>query len=162
MANSKIATTRFELRRRLSMEEYMKKISDVMTRDVQVANPDDTIQKAATMMAKADVGSLPVGETDRLVGMVTDRDIVLRAVAEGRDLKTSVRDVMTAHIHYCFDDEDVTAVAENMAGLKVRRLAVLSRDKRLVGIVALSNVTNSGEAKASSELLKGVAEPHHK
>ena len=139
----------------------MKKISDVMTRDVFIANPNQTIREAAGAMAKSDIGSLPVGENDRLIGMITDRDIVLRAVAQGRDAKTPVRDVMTDHIQYCFEDDDVTGVAENMASLGVRRLPVLNRAKRLVGIVALSNVANCGEAKAATKLLKGVAEPHH-
>jgi CBS domain-containing protein len=138
----------------------MKKISEVMTRDVHIASPNQTIREAANEMAKADVGSLPVGENDRLVGMITDRDIVLRAVAKGRDPKTTVRDVMTEHIQYCYEDDDVVGVAENMAHLGVRRLPVLNHDKRLVGIVALSNVANCGENKAAAELLKGVAEPH--
>ena len=139
----------------------MKTVSDVMTRDVYLASPNQTIREVAGAMAKADVGSLPVGENDRLVGMITDRDIVLRAVAKGLDSKTPVRDVMTDRIQYCYDDDDVVGVAENMAHLGVRRLAVLNHDKRLVGIVALSNVANCGEAKAASKLLKGVAEPHH-
>jgi CBS domain-containing protein len=132
-----------------------------MTRDVYLASPDQTIREVAGAMAKADVGSLPVGENDRLVGMITDRDIVLRAVAKGLDPKTPVRDVMTGRIRYCYEDDDVVGVAENMAHLGVRRLAVLNHDKRLVGIVALSNVAHGGEAKATSKLLKGVAEPHH-
>ena len=138
----------------------MKRVIDVMTRDVRIANPNQTIREIASAMADADVGSLPVGENDRLVGMITDRDIVLRAVAQGRDPKTPVRDVMTEHIEYCFEDDDVGSVAENMATLGVRRLAVLNRDKRLVGIVALSNITSCGESKATTKLLKGVAEPH--
>jgi len=141
-------------------EHPMKTVSDVMTRDVYLASPDQTIREVAGAMAKADVGSLPVGENDRLVGMITDRDIVLRAVAKGLDPKTPVRDVMTGRIQYCYEDDDVVGVAENMAHLGVRRLAVLNHDKRLVGIVALSNVANCGEAKAASKLLKGVAEPH--
>jgi len=139
----------------------MKKISDVMTRDVHIASPSQTIREAADEMLRADIGSLPVGENDRLVGMITDRDIVLRAVAKGRDPKTTVRDVMTDRIQYCFEDDDVVGVAENMANLRVRRLPVLNHDKRLVGIVALSNVANCGEARAATKLLKGVAEPHH-
>jgi len=139
----------------------MKKISDVMTRDVHIASPSQTIREAADEMLRADIGSLPVGENDRLVGMITDRDIVLRAVAKGRDPKTSVRDVMTDRIQYCFEDDDVVGVAQNMANLGVRRLPVLNHDKRLVGIVALSNVANCGEARAATQLLKGVAEPHH-
>src|SRR3982750_3675659 len=85
----------------------MEKISEVMTRDVCIVAPDQTIREAATQMADEDIGSLPVGENDRLVGMITDRDIVLRAVAEGRDPGTSVREVMTDRIQYCFEDEDV-------------------------------------------------------
>ena len=138
----------------------MKKISEVMTPDVRLANPDQTIRDAASVMADADVGSLPVGENDRLIGMITDRDIVLRAVAQGRDTKTLVRDVMTDKIQYCFDDDDVDHVAKNMADLGVRRLPVLNRDKRLVGIVALSNVVQAGDGKSTKTLLKGVAEPH--
>lgn len=139
----------------------MKKVSDVMTRDVHLASPDQTIREAAAEMAKADIGSLPVGENDRLIGMITDRDIVLRAVAKGRDTKTHVRDVMSDHIQYVFEDEDVGKAAENMATLGVRRLPVLNRNKRLVGIVALSNIANCGDNKAANKMLKGVAEPHH-
>ena len=139
----------------------MKKVSDVMTRDVHLASPNQTIREAAAEMAKADIGSLPVGENDRLIGMITDRDIVLRAVAQGRDSKTQVRDVMSEHIEYCFEDEDIGRAAENMASLGVRRLPVLNRDKRLVGIVALSNIADCGDNKATNKMLKGVAAPHH-
>jgi CBS domain-containing protein len=138
----------------------VKKISEVMTPDVRLANPDQTIRDAASIMAEADVGSLPIGENDRLIGMLTDRDIVLRAVAQGLDTKTLVRDVMTDKIQYCFEDDDVDHVAKNMADLGVRRLPVLNRDKRLVGIVALSNVAQAGDGKSTKVLLKGVAEPH--
>jgi len=138
----------------------MKKISEVMTPDVRLASPDQTIRDAASVMADADVGSLPVGENDRLIGMLTDRDIVLRAVAQGRDTQTLVRDVMTDKIRYCFEDDDVDHVAKTMADLGVRRLPVLNRDKRLVGIVALSNVAQAGDGKSTKILLKGVAEPH--
>jgi len=139
----------------------MKKVSDVMTRDVHLASPDQTIREAAIEMAKADIGSLPVGENDRLIGMITDRDIVLRAVAKGRDAKTHVRDVMSDRIQYCFEDEDVGSAAQNMATLGVRRFIIHKRDKRLVGMIALSNIANCGENKAANTMLKGVAEPHH-
>lgn len=138
----------------------MKKISEVMTSDVRLANPDQTIRDAASVMAQADVGSLPVGENDRLIGMITDRDIVLRAVAHGLDTQTLVRDVMTDTIQYCFEDDEVDHVAKNMANLGVRRLPVLNRDKRLVGIVALSNMAQAADGKSTQTLLKGVAEPH--
>ena len=138
----------------------MNKISEVMTRGIQIANPAQTIREAAMTMAREDIGSLPVGENDRLIGMITDRDIVLRAVAEGRSPNTPIRDVMTDDIKYCFEDDDVAQVAQNMAELQVRRLPVVNRDKRLVGIVALSNVAQCGDKKATSEMLRGVATPH--
>ena len=139
----------------------MKKISDVMTRErVVLVGPDQTIAEAASLMADADIGSLPVGEADRLVGMVTDRDIVLRAVAQGLGADTQVRRVMTDEIRYCYDDQDVSEVAQNMADLGVRRLPVVNRDKRLVGIVALSNIVQCGEKGSTNTLLDGVATPH--
>lgn len=138
----------------------MKKISEVMTADVKLARPEQSIREAALVMAAADVGSLPVSDNDRLVGMVTDRDLVLRAIAKGLGVDTPVRDVMTAQIRYCRDDEDVASVAKNMAELGVRRLPVVDRDKRLVGIVALSNIAQSGNQQASESLLEGVAQPH--
>ena len=138
----------------------MKKISEVMTGDVRIARPDDTIRSAAEQMAQGDVGSLPVGEGDRLIGMITDRDIVVRAVAAGKNDSTPVREIMTANIRYCYADDDVLVVARNMSELGVRRLPVLDRDKRLVGIVALSNFSGSATDKARDTLLEGVATPH--
>jgi len=138
----------------------MKTIRDVMTGDVKIVGPSQTIRDAARLMASADIGSLPVGENDRLVGMVTDRDLALRAVAHGLDHDTPVRDVMTTAVKYCRDHDDVEQVARNMAELGVRRLPVVDRDKRLVGIVALSNIAQSGDSKAANSLLDGVAQPH--
>ena len=138
----------------------MKTIRDVMTRDVVLIKPDQSIREAAALMASADVGSLPVSENERLVGMLTDRDVALRAVAKGLGPDTAVREVMTADIKYCRDDEDVPAVAANMASLGVRRLPVVDKDKRLIGIVALSNIAQSGNRQASESLLDGVAQPH--
>lgn len=139
----------------------MQKISEVMTRDrVLIIDPEQPISKAAEMMAKADIGSLPVGEGDRMIGMVTDRDIVLRAVARGLGPGTRVRDVMTKDIKYCYDYEDVGEVTRNMADLGVRRLPVVNRDKRLVGIMALSNVAATDDGACKETLLRGVAVPH--
>ena len=138
----------------------MQYVRDIMTRDVVVASPNDSLQKAASLMGAQDVGSLPVGEQDRLIGMITDRDIVLRAVAEGRNSETPVREVMTSKIRYCFDDADVEAVAKNMSDLQVRRLPVVNRDKRLVGILALSNVACGKRTSATQQFLKSVAAPH--
>lgn len=135
-------------------------ISELMSADVCVIAPDDTLGRAAGVMAKHDVGSLPVGEGDRLVGFITDRDIVTRGVANGMGADTLVREVMSADVKYCFEDEDIEQVAANMAELQMRRLPVVNRDKRLVGIVSLANFAYGGDAYASQELLRGVARPH--
>lgn len=126
------------------------KISETMTRDVKLADPTQTIIEAAQMMADLDVGSLPVGESDRLVGMVTDRDIVVRALARGRGPDTPIRDVMSTQIMYCFEDETVEDVALNMGDIQVRRLPVLNRDKRLVGIVSIGDIACDGESRMHS------------
>ena len=136
------------------------RIGDVMSRDVCVISPSTSMQDAARRMAERDIGCLPVGENDRLVGMVTDRDMVLRGISEGRSADSPVGEVMTAEVKYCFEDEDVDEVAANMAGLEKRRLPVLDRDMRLVGIVSLANFAHSRDDEASQELLRGVARPH--
>ncbi|MEO7755281.1 MAG: CBS domain-containing protein [Dokdonella sp.] len=143
-----------------SAGDPMKKVSEVMTTDVRLGRPDQTIREVAVLMMEADIGSLPIEDHDRLVGMVTDRDIVLRAVALGLGAETLVREVMSEDVKYCFDDESVAAVADNMAKLGLRRLPVIDRNKRLVGIVALSNIAQSGNETATESLLKGVAQPH--
>ena len=91
------------------------RVAEAMTRDVRVARPDQSIQEAARMMADVDAGILPVGEGDRLVGMITDRDIAIRAVAEGKGPQTPIRDVMSPEVKYCFEDDDTDEVARNMA-----------------------------------------------
>lgn len=136
------------------------KVNEMMSGDVRIARPQDTIAQAAGLMARHDVGSLPVGDGDRLVGFLTDRDIVVRAVAGGLGPDTPVREVMSTEVKYCFDDEDIDDVARNMAQQQVRRLPVLDRDKRLVGIVSLGNFADSGDAGASQDLLRGVAAAH--
>ena len=117
------------------------RVADVMATDIRMASPDDTVQHAAQMMREADAGALPVGEGDRLVGMVTDRDVAMRLVAEGRDPRqTRVREVMTPEVRYVFEDEDLDHVADNMAEQQVRRLPVVNRDKRLVGVISLADL----------------------
>ena len=138
----------------------MKKISEMMTTDVRLIRPDQTIREAAVMMMETDVGSLPVEDHDKLIGMLTDRDIVLRAIAQGLGAETLVREVMTDNIKYCRDDDNVSAVAENMATLGLRRLPVLDGNKRLVGIVSLGNIAHSGNENAIGSMLKGVAKAH--
>jgi CBS domain-containing protein len=136
------------------------KVHEMMTTDVCVVSPNNTLRDAAMLMEKMDIGSLPVGMNDRLVGIITDRDIAIRAVAQGKSPDTTVQETMSTDIKYCYEDEDVDHVARNMADLELRRMPVVNRDKRLVGVVSLSNFAYSGERKASDKLLKGVAAPH--
>lgn len=132
-------------------------IGELMTPDVEVIRPDDTLQTAAKMMADLDAGILPVGENDRLVGMITDRDITVRAVANGRDPeKTTVRDAMSDEVRYCFEDENPEEVARKMGAWQVRRLPVLNRDKRLVGIVSLGDLV-IGADEPAKEALKEIS-----
>ena len=116
------------------------KVREAMTGNVCLADPDRSIREVAQMMADQDIGALPIGENDRLVGMVTDRDIAVRAVAKGMSPDTKIRQVMSQEVKYCFDDEDMDDVAQNMGDIKVRRLMVLNRDKRLVGIVSIGDL----------------------
>jgi CBS domain-containing protein len=135
------------------------RISEIMTRDPELIDPTASIRDAAQRMKNEDIGALPVGENDRLIGMVTDRDIALRAVADGRDpSSTTVRDVMSEKIFYCFEDDDVEAAARCMADNQVRRLPILNRDKRLTGIVALADIAQTGE-ECEKTALEGVSEP---
>ena len=129
------------------LEQRGPRVAEVMTRDVRVVNPEETVQQAARMMGEADAGAVPVGENDRLVGMITDRDLAVRVLAEGKDpSRTKVREVMTSGTAYVFEDEDLGAVAESMRGRQVRRMPVLSRDKRLVGIVSLGDLAREAGA----------------
>lgn len=134
-------------------------VSEAMSRDVKVATPRNSIRDAARVMAEIDAGVLPVGDQDRLVGMITDRDIAVRAVAQGKGPDTPVSDVMSHEVKYCFEDEDLEHVARNMAEIQVRRLPVLDRDKRLVGIIALGDIATREDPHTSGEAIKGVSEP---
>ncbi|WP_030132123.1 CBS domain-containing protein [Pseudomonas sp. QTF5] len=137
------------------------KISEVMTKDVLTAKPSQTIQEAANMMARIDSGAIMVEEQERLIGMITDRDITIRAVAEGLTGKTPISKIMTGGIRYCFEDEDIEHVAKNMADVQLRRLPVLNRDKRLVGVVSLGNIASTRSQSAAATVLHGVAQAHH-
>lgn len=134
------------------------RVAECMTRDVRVANPDETIQQAARMMADIDAGVLPVGENDRLVGMITDRDIAVRAIADGRGPDAKIREVMSAEVKYCFDDEDVQDVLRNMGDIRLRRLPVVDRNKRLVGIISLSDA-GADETPHTAEALDAITQP---
>lgn len=134
-------------------------VSEAMTRNVTLANPDQTIREVARVMADKDTGVLPVGENDRLVGMVTDRDITIRAVAEGKGADTRVREVMTPGVEYCFEDQDLDEVARMMGEKQVRRMPVMNRDKRLVGILSLGDVAVMQGGGATQQALGGVSQP---
>jgi len=129
-----------------------------MTRDVRIANPGQSIRDVAKIMAEIDAGSMPVGENDRLVGMITDRDIAIRAIAKGKGPDTPVRDVMSKDVKYCYEDEDLEHVARNMGDIQVRRLPVVSRDKRLVGIVSLGDVAQNEDSETTGETTAGVSQ----
>jgi CBS domain-containing protein len=135
------------------------RVSEAMTRDVRVARPDQTIRDAAKMMSDVDAGVLPVGENDQLVGMITDRDIAIRGIAQGKGPDTPVREVMTADVKYCFEDEDTDQVARNMADQQVRRLPVVNRDKRLVGILSLGDLAVMQGGQPAGEALAGISQP---
>ena len=129
------------------------KVSETMTCDVRIAAPDKTIAEAAKMMAASDCGALPVGENDRLIGMIIDRDIATRAVAAGKG------DVMSKEICYCFADQDLGEITANMGSTKVRRLPVVDRDKRLVGIVSLGDIARAdGQDRATAAALSRISE----
>lgn len=136
------------------------RVNEAMTTDVKVVNPNQSIHDAARIMAECNFGSLPVGEDDRLVGMITDRDIAIRAIAKGLGGDTPVRRVMTPNVRYCFDDEDVQHVASNMADIHLRRLPVMNRAKRLVGMVSLGNLASCNDPQLSNTVLHGVAQAH--
>ena len=134
------------------------RVSECMTPAVEIASPDDSIQQVARTLREIDAGSMPVGENDRLVGIITDRDIAVRAIADGKGPDTRVREVMSASIRYCFEDEDLADVSEQMAEHKVRRLPVLNREKRLVGIISLGDLSLS-DGSSSGEALSNISQP---
>jgi CBS domain-containing protein len=134
------------------------KVSEAMTRQVKIANPQWSIREAASAMAELDAGALPVGENDRLVGMITDRDIAVRAVAQGKGPEAKVSEVMTPEVRYCFEDEEVDQVARNMSDIQVRRLPVVNREKRLVGIISIGDVAMTTGAAEVGQAVTGISE----
>jgi CBS domain-containing protein len=135
-------------------------IAEIMTRDVQLASPKQTVQEAARLMAELDVGAIPVADDERLVGMLTDRDICVRAVAAGKNpSQCKVGEVMSAEVKYVFEDETTEDLARNMSTLQVRRMPVLNRDKRLVGIVSLGDLATTKETPdETKDAIAGVSE----
>ena len=134
------------------------RVQECMTTDVRMASPNQSIAAAAKLMAECDCGAIPVSENDRLAGMITDRDIAVRAIAQGKGPDTPIREVMSQGVCYCFDDQDIGEVTANMAEVQVRRLPVLNRDKRLVGILSLGDIALSdSEAENCAQALSGIS-----
>ena len=135
------------------------KISEVMTRNVQTVRPDQTAREAAAFMLSADAGSIPVTEDERLIGMITDRDIAVRGVAKGHGPDTPVRDLMTSGIVCVNIDDDLGAVASKMSEAQVRRLPVVDEQQRLCGIVSLGDLSRESEGEQATQALEGVSQP---
>jgi CBS domain-containing protein len=133
-------------------------IKEVMTERVSTIAPDTQIPQIARKMRDEDIGSLPVVESDRLIGIVTDRDVVVRVVAGGQDVRTATaREAMSPKILYCFEDQTIEEVLENMGDNQVRRLPVVNRDKRLVGVVSLGDLSKAAKKK-SGEALEEISQ----
>ena len=137
------------------------RIAEIMTQDPEVVTSDVILKDAALKMRELDVDMLPTRNDDRLVGMLTDRDITIRATSEGRDpTKTQVREVMTQEVVYCFEDQEVSDAAKLMQERQIRRLPILNREKGLIGIVSLGDVAvHSGEKSVVAETINEVSEP---
>lgn len=135
------------------------RVEDVMSRDVMVVNPWESLKTAARRMADLDIGALPVGDEGRLIGMVTDRDMVIRGLAIGKGPTAKVGDVMTPDVKYCFQDQEIDEIAANMADVQVRRLPVVDRDKQLVGILALGDIATCEDGVCATEALSGISRP---
>jgi CBS domain-containing protein len=130
-----------------------------MTSDVKAVAPDATAQEAANFMLSADTGSIPVTDGERVIGMITDRDIAVRGVAEGRGPDCTVRDLMSENIVCARDTDDVLAVAQRMSDAQVRRLPVVDADDRLVGMVSLGDLSREAQESAAATALEGVSQP---
>ena len=138
----------------------MQQLKDLMSRDVKVISPDMSIKEAAIKMRDGDFGMMPVGEDDRMIGTLSDRDIVIRAVADGLNADTKVRDVMSDGVAWAYEDDSVENAAMIMSEWQVRRLPVVDRDKRLVGIVALGDfAVESSDIQPVAEALSEISQP---
>jgi CBS domain-containing protein len=138
----------------------MQQLKELMSRDVKVISPDMTIGDAARKMRDGDFGMMPVGEGDHMIGTISDRDIAIRAVAEGKNAGTKVRDVMSEGLAWAYEDDSVEHAAMIMSERKVRRLPVLNRDKRLVGIVALGDfAVEKSEIQPAAQALSEISKP---
>jgi CBS domain-containing protein len=138
------------------------KLSEIMTRDVVIMQPDDSLQSAAKKMRDLNIGFLPVCDGENLIGVLSDRDITIRALADGMDVNIMLgRDLMTSPAIYCFEDQDVSEAAKIMEENQIRRLVILDREnKRLVGVISLGDLARNETAKRSGQVLQKVSEPN--
>jgi CBS domain-containing protein len=136
------------------------KLKEIMTSEVEVIHPNDTLQTAASKMHDRDIGFLPVCDGDRLIGVLTDRDLITRALAEVTESKAMLgRDLVTSPAIYCFDDQNVDEAAKLMHDNQIRRLVILNRDKRMVGVISLGDLAMNIDDKKSGDVLQSVSEP---
>lgn len=135
------------------------KIRECMTHEVRLIQPDQSLAEAARMMAEVDAGILPVSDGDRLVGMITDRDMAIRGLGCDKGPGAKVGEVMNPEVRYCYDDDDIDDVLHNMADLQVRRLPVLDRGKRLVGIISLGDLAGASQSLRAGAALSGISRP---
>lgn len=140
----------------------MAQLRDVMTSAIKTVAPDASVQEAAGFMLAADTGSIPVCEDDKVIGMITDRDIAVRGIADGRGPDCSVRDLMSSNVICARDTDDVLAVAQRMSDAQVRRLPVVDADDRLVGMVSLGDLSREAQEGAAATALEGVSAPGSK
>ena len=138
------------------------KVKDAMHKGVDWVNPDTPVTELAKLMREHDIGAIPIGENDRLIGIVTDRDIVCKGLVQGNfdALRTTARDVMTPSIHCCRADDDLAKAVQHMAKLKVRRLPVINKSKRMVGILSLGDISRSAPGAVLTEWAKSVSAHH--
>jgi CBS domain-containing protein len=145
-----------------STKEGEMKVSEVMTRDVRTVRPDQTAKEAATFMLDEDAGSMPVSDGDRLIGMITDRDIAVRGVAQGYGPDTPISELMTDDIVCAREDDDIEEIATKMSRAQVRRVPVLDSNDRLCGIVSLGDLSREADEDCAEQALQGVSAPGDK
>lgn len=140
----------------------MQRINEIMSRDVVHVAPSDSIRHAAELMARFDIGALPVCQNSRLIGMITDRDLAVRAVSAGKAPDTKVHEIASGPIEWCFDDDQVDNVQKYMADAQVRRMPVVDHDKRLVGMLSTGDIATRTDGASRDEVantLEGVSQP---
>lgn len=139
------------------------KIKDIMTKEVKYIDPNTTIKEAAHIMRDKDIGALPVGEKDQIIGVITDRDIAIRSIANGSDPQTeTVKQIMTPKCLYCFEEDSVEETAKNMAENQIRRLPVMNKEKHLVGIISLADISIKASKQAAGEALQSISQKGHR